>query len=315
MAYIGQSIKNGTFSVLDTSGNTYNGSNTTFSLGTQVGSAAQLLVSHDGVVQKPGTDYTLATGGTQITFTTAPASGASIFIVEISGAVGGPMNTDINGAEFILDVDGDTSITADTDDQIDIKIAGADDFKFSANAMNVLSGSTLTIDSGATITNSGTANGFGLKGVDSWRMTSSFTATTGSTQVLTSNLERDDTYQNGKIGTGMSESSGIFTFPETGFYMVSYYTNTNSSAGSSYFTNSIQLTTNNSAYNSVAEGNSHIAGVAANYVSQVATKIFDITDTSNQKVRFVYDSSHTITVMGSTNGNTTYMTFIRLGDT
>ena len=126
MAYIGQSIKNGTFSVLDTSGNTYNGSNTTFSLGTQVGSPAQLLVSHDGVVQKPGTDYTLATGGTQITFTTAPASGASIFIVEISGAVGGPMNTDINGAEFILDVDGDTSITADTDDQIDFKTGGSD---------------------------------------------------------------------------------------------------------------------------------------------------------------------------------------------
>ena len=89
MAYIGQSIKNGTFSVLDTSGNTYNGSNTTFSLGTQVGSAAQLLVSHDGVIQKPGTDYTLASGGASITFTTAPASGASIFIVEISGAVGG----------------------------------------------------------------------------------------------------------------------------------------------------------------------------------------------------------------------------------
>ena len=161
MAYIGKSIESGTFSVLDTSGNTYNGSNVTFSLGTQVGSPAQLLVSHDGVIQKPGTDYTLATGGTQITFTTAPASGASIFIVEISGAVGGPLDSDLNGTELILDADGDTSITADTDDQIDIKIAGADDFKFSANAMNVLSGSTLTIDSGATITNSGTANGFG----------------------------------------------------------------------------------------------------------------------------------------------------------
>jgi len=161
MAYIGKSIESGTFSVLDTSGNTYNGSNTTFSLGTQVGSPAQLLVSHDGVIQKPGTDYSLASGGTQITFSTAPASGASIFIVEISGAVGGPLDSDLNGSELILDADGDTSITADTDDQIDVKIAGADDFKFSANAMNVLSGSTLTIDSGATITNSGTANGFG----------------------------------------------------------------------------------------------------------------------------------------------------------
>jgi len=161
MAYIGQGIKEGTFSVLDTSGNTYNGSNVTFSLGTQVGSPAQLLVSHDGVIQKPGTDYTLATGGTQITFTTAPASGASIFIVEISGAVGGPLDSDLNGTELILDADGDTSITADTDDQIDFKIAGADDLRMTANAINVLSGTTLTVDSGATITNSGTANNFG----------------------------------------------------------------------------------------------------------------------------------------------------------
>ena len=161
MAYIGKSIESGTFSVLDTSGNTYNGSNTTFSLGTQVGSTAQLLVSHDGVIQKPGTDYTLASGGTQITFTTAPASGASIFIVEISGAVGGPLDSDLNGSELILDTDGDTSITADTDDQIDIKVAGADDFQIVANNFKVLSGSTLTIESGGTITNSGTANNFG----------------------------------------------------------------------------------------------------------------------------------------------------------
>ena len=146
MAYIGQGIKNGTFTVLDTSGNTYNGSNVTFSLGTQVGSAAQLLVSHDGVIQKPGTDYSLATGGTQITFSTAPASGASIFIEDISGAVGGPINGDLDGAELVLDTDGDTSITADTDDQIDIKIAGADDFQFTANKFLVQTGSKIDIN-------------------------------------------------------------------------------------------------------------------------------------------------------------------------
>ena len=67
---------------------------------------------------------------------------------------------DAQGKEIILDADADTSITADTDDQIDIKIAGADDFRFTANNFNVLSGSTLTVDSGATITNSGTATGF-----------------------------------------------------------------------------------------------------------------------------------------------------------
>ena len=134
MAYIGKSIESGTFAVLDTSGNTYNGSNTTFSLGTQVGSPAQLLVSHDGVIQKAGTDYSLASGGTQITFSTAPASGASIFIVEISGAVGGPLDSDLNGNELILDADGDTSITADTDDQIDIKIANADHVKLTSSS-------------------------------------------------------------------------------------------------------------------------------------------------------------------------------------
>ena len=134
MAYIGQGIKEGTFSVLDTSGNTYNGSNVTFSLGTQVGSLAQLLVSHDGVIQKPGTDYSLASGGTQITFSTAPASGASIFIVEISGAVGGPLASDLNGAELILDADADTTLRADTDDQIDIKIANTDHVKLATSS-------------------------------------------------------------------------------------------------------------------------------------------------------------------------------------
>ncbi len=36
---------------------------------------------------------------------------------------------DLNGVELILDADGDTSITADTDDQIDIKIGGTDEIK------------------------------------------------------------------------------------------------------------------------------------------------------------------------------------------
>ena len=49
--------------------------------------------------------------------------------MEISGAVGGPLDSDLNGSELILDTDGDTSITADTDDQIDFKVANADQIK------------------------------------------------------------------------------------------------------------------------------------------------------------------------------------------
>jgi len=52
---------------------------------------------------------------------------------------------DANGQEITLDADADTSITADTDDQIDIEIAGADDFRFTANTFTVLAGSSIVI--------------------------------------------------------------------------------------------------------------------------------------------------------------------------
>jgi hypothetical protein len=69
----------------------------------------------------------------------------------------------IDGAnqKLYLDSDADTYFEAATDDTIKVYVAGAHDLTISANAINVLSGTTLTIDSGATITNSGTSSGFG----------------------------------------------------------------------------------------------------------------------------------------------------------
>lgn len=52
---------------------------------------------------------------------------------------------DFNGFELILDADGDTSFHASTDDQIDVKIAGSDDFKLTANLFDVLAGSVMKI--------------------------------------------------------------------------------------------------------------------------------------------------------------------------
>ena len=75
---------------------------------------------------------------------------------------------DMNGNNLILDADADTYLDGGTaDDVVDVYVAGAKDWKWGANSINILSGTTLTIDSGATITNSGTANGFGaLAGID-----------------------------------------------------------------------------------------------------------------------------------------------------
>ena len=55
---------------------------------------------------------------------------------------------DLNGVELLLDADADTSISADTDDQIDIKIAGADDFQFTANTFTAQSGSSVVVPDG-----------------------------------------------------------------------------------------------------------------------------------------------------------------------
>jgi hypothetical protein len=74
--------------------------------------------------------------GTKILY----ANGTDVVDTNIGGGVGAQ---DLNGEEFILDADGDTTITADTDDQIDIKIAGADDFQFTANTFTAQSGSTI----------------------------------------------------------------------------------------------------------------------------------------------------------------------------
>ena len=53
---------------------------------------------------------------------------------------------DTNGNEIVLDADADTSITADTDDEIHIKIGGADDFKFKANTLEVQTGSNIDMN-------------------------------------------------------------------------------------------------------------------------------------------------------------------------
>ena len=111
-----------------------------------------VMVSVNGVMLD-GSDYT-ATNGTAVVLSVAAAANDMIKIQAANSS--SITSTDLNGSELVLDADGDTTIAADTDDTIDIKIAGADDFQFTANDFSVLSGSTLNIDSGGTIACAGT---------------------------------------------------------------------------------------------------------------------------------------------------------------
>ena len=88
MAYIGAEPVIGQNREVDDISSSFNGSTTAFtlqvnSLNTSPESANNILVSVGGIIQNPGTDYTI--NASTITFTTAPASGLS-FMGLILGA-------------------------------------------------------------------------------------------------------------------------------------------------------------------------------------------------------------------------------------
>ena len=183
----------------------------------------------------------------------------------------------------------------------------------SSNTITIgASGDTITIPSGATITNSGTASGFGgITMAQQWRLTANKT----SNGVLDANLEVVDTAGYGTLGTGMSESSGIFTFPSTGIYMVivnATFRGNSENSMSVFF----DVTTNNSSYNTIAAADNGQRNGTDTNVGAGCSSIIDVTDTSNVKVRFQSSSIASGSyVYGNTSTNNTSFMFVRLGDT
>ena len=70
-----------------------------------------------------------------ISLFTLDQSNDNIESLTINGALSAE-SLDLNGGELILDADNDTSITADTDDQIDVKVAGTDQITIKDGAVS-----------------------------------------------------------------------------------------------------------------------------------------------------------------------------------
>ena len=154
----------------------------------------------------------------------------------------------------------------------------------------------------------------GISMMDNWRINTGFA---GSTQDLTSNWERNDSNFS-KIGTGMTESSGIFTFPETGIYRIDFSAGAASSNQQvRYMGAQIKVTDNglDSGYAERASGYQSISNDAAAYCNIYLTTIVDVTDISTYKVKFRVEAKHSITWDASGSSNRTYAIFTRLGDT
>jgi len=152
--------------------------------------------------------------------------------------------------------------------------------------------------------------GTGITMTDQWRLTTDFT---GDASPIASNLEQVDNSGQGTLGSAMTQSSGIFTFPSTGIYLVQFncmvYGSVNADTDIRF---SIYLTTNNSSYTQIARGFEEVAH-GANTTGMV-NSLIDVTDTAQVKVRFDVASNINL-VRGSSSQNQTSMTFIRLGST
>jgi hypothetical protein len=147
MSYIGQTLPADTFQGFTTDSFAGDGSATTFTLSKTPFNESALLVVINNVVQKPTTNFTVS--GTTLTIVgTAVASGDVIYATHIGGAlpIGQAASLDLNGAsdQLILDADADTTISADTDDQIDFKAGGTDIMSLTATTATINDGTTIT---------------------------------------------------------------------------------------------------------------------------------------------------------------------------
>ena len=152
MAYVGTPLDT-TNAFQSLAGKRFSGdaSTTDFTLDSAPNSTLDIEVFVGNVRQDPNSAYTVS--GTPLGFTAAPPSGTNnIYVVHqaksvgtIDVPVGGAI--DMNGVELVLDADADTTITADTDDQIDFKVGGTDVVTLT-NSNLVLKGTTPTITIG-----------------------------------------------------------------------------------------------------------------------------------------------------------------------
>jgi len=158
----------------------------------------------------------------------------------------------------------------------------------------------------------------GLSVADQWRMTSDFSVSSTSVVDITANLERVDTSGQGTIGSAMTESSGIFTFPSTGVYLVTADYSFYLSDHVAWIQSVIQATVDNSSYAEMSSQRVFIyqTNSTATYIACHTNSLIDVTDVTNVKVKFGCSrESNTPVAYAGTSNNHTYFTFLRLGDT
>ena len=153
----------------------------------------------------------------------------------------------------------------------------------------------------------------GITMAQRWVFTNPITFGSGYA-VISSSLSARST----SIGSSMTESSGVFTFPSTGIYKISFYANwLDQSASNDYLGQKIQYSTDSgSNYSDGTVG--WVSGETNDYASQTVDMLLDVTDVSTHRVRFLAQSQGNggAFIFGaSSTSDLNYFEFIRIGDT
>ena len=157
----------------------------------------------------------------------------------------------------------------------------------------------------------------GIKTYDCYEVTSNIT----SDGDITTNLARETAASRTlvtNIGTGMTESSGIFSFPSTGKWKITCHIYAVNNTADTILVHTVVTDDNFSTEDNVAiakmGNNSSTSPLGGGASSEV---VLDITDTSNDKVKFTAVSIASGSYLSGTQNSIkeTYFVFERLGDT
>lgn len=185
-----------------------------------------------------------------------------------------------------------------------------------ANANKVI------VPAGQTLDVAGSTSGVNeIKVAEHWHLTSSLTISSTARTTITSNLSRMSTAGHGQINGGITESSGVFTFPSTGIWLVNYNANFYADTDVRVIEIRIEMTQDGgTSFTDKSITQAHITRNNANNTtsSAVCQNLLDITDTSTDKVRFTLEMTNTPVIFQGQDSNprarNDFM-FIRLGDT
>ena len=291
------------------------GSTVAFTLEEVVSTDEDILVSVDGVIQEPSVAYAVSSG-TTLTFTAAPSSNAgnNIFVYYIArtfGSVSMPDGQNVNAAvgtfSGTLGVTGVPTFTGRSVHSGGITVAN------DGQIGSVGDADSIAISSAGVVTFSQVPVGAFISEFDNWRITSN-TSNTNSADI-TANWERNDDAIFEKIGTGLTESSGVFTFPSTGKYLIHMSAQIQARSGQvGQMVLKGNVSTDGTNFTQFAQGEG--TALTDDVTSITLSFSIDVTNTTNYKLRFgMSTSENNMRALGASDKNRTYFTAMKLGAT